>query len=86
MLSQDRVTIILLAVGQDLYLLDNTSCSVVVSEPWRVSVGSSLHLLAGPSSCCPRVDVYSRDIWPHPDQGQRGEGWAGAGWEGTPPL
>ncbi|NXO53950.1 VPS16 protein, partial [Aramus guarauna] len=32
-LSQDRVTIVLLAVGQDLYLLDNTSCSVVVSEP-----------------------------------------------------
>ncbi|NWW86486.1 VPS16 protein, partial [Rhynochetos jubatus] len=30
-LSQDRVTIVLLAVGQDLYLLDNTSCSVVVS-------------------------------------------------------
>ncbi|NWZ30604.1 VPS16 protein, partial [Asarcornis scutulata] len=29
-LSQDRVTIVLLAVGQDLYLLDNTSCSVVV--------------------------------------------------------
>ncbi|NXS39235.1 VPS16 protein, partial [Balaeniceps rex] len=39
-LSQDRVTIVLLAVGQDLYLLDNTSCSVVVSEPRRVSVGS----------------------------------------------
>ncbi|NXF55537.1 VPS16 protein, partial [Oceanites oceanicus] len=39
-LSQDRVTIILLAVGQDLYLLDNTSCSVVVSEPRRVSAGS----------------------------------------------
>ncbi|NXX18009.1 VPS16 protein, partial [Podargus strigoides] len=31
-LSQDRVTIILLAVGQDLFLLDNTSCSVVVSD------------------------------------------------------
>ncbi|XP_040555025.1 vacuolar protein sorting-associated protein 16 homolog isoform X1 [Gallus gallus] len=28
-LTQDRVTIVLLAVGQDLYLLDNTSCSVV---------------------------------------------------------
>ncbi|NXH79255.1 VPS16 protein, partial [Hydrobates tethys] len=37
-LSQDRVTIVLLAVGQDLYLLDNTSCSVVVSEPRRVSL------------------------------------------------
>ncbi|NXQ88267.1 VPS16 protein, partial [Nyctibius grandis] len=37
-LSQDRVTIVLLALGQDLYLLDNTSCSVVVSEPWRGSL------------------------------------------------
>ncbi|NXX58608.1 VPS16 protein, partial [Scopus umbretta] len=37
-LSQDRVTIILLAVGPDLYLLDNTSCSVVVSEPRQVSL------------------------------------------------
>ncbi|NXE16943.1 VPS16 protein, partial [Lophotis ruficrista] len=40
-LSQDRVTIILLAVGQDLYLLDNTSCSVVVSGLRRASVGRS---------------------------------------------
>ncbi|NXN14461.1 VPS16 protein, partial [Indicator maculatus] len=39
-LSQDRVTIVLLAVGQDLYLLDNTSCSVVVSEPQWLSVGN----------------------------------------------
>ncbi|NWU93069.1 VPS16 protein, partial [Upupa epops] len=31
-LSQDRVTIVLLAVGQDLYLLDNTSCSIVVRD------------------------------------------------------
>ncbi|NXI30897.1 VPS16 protein, partial [Sterrhoptilus dennistouni] len=30
-LSQDRVTVVLLAVGQELFLLDNTSCSVVVS-------------------------------------------------------
>ncbi|NXI90144.1 VPS16 protein, partial [Psophia crepitans] len=41
-LSQDRVTIVLLAVGQDLYLLDNTSCSVVVSEPWGSAVGEKL--------------------------------------------
>ncbi|NXG39772.1 VPS16 protein, partial [Dromaius novaehollandiae] len=32
-LSRDRATVVLLAVGQDLYLLDTTSCSVVVSEP-----------------------------------------------------
>ncbi|NXH60479.1 VPS16 protein, partial [Rhabdornis inornatus] len=31
-LSQDRVTVVLLAVGQELFLLDNTSCSVVVRE------------------------------------------------------
>ncbi|KAF1569965.1 UNVERIFIED_CONTAM: hypothetical protein FQV16_0012402, partial [Eudyptes robustus] len=59
-LSQDRVTIVLLAVGQDLYLLDNTSCSVVVSEPRRVSVGSRAvcsppHSLAGPFPCPPAV-------------------------------
>ncbi|NXS68391.1 VPS16 protein, partial [Pandion haliaetus] len=96
-LSQDRVTIVLLAVGQDLYLLDNTSCSVVVSELQQVSVGSRvvcspLHSLAGPSPvphhpmgcspapcthwqvlppAVPRAGVYSRDIWPHPGQGQR---------------
>ncbi|KAH0615723.1 hypothetical protein JD844_026076 [Phrynosoma platyrhinos] len=34
-LCQDRVTIILLAVGQDLYLLDNTTCSLVVREWMR---------------------------------------------------
>ncbi|NXN26421.1 VPS16 protein, partial [Nycticryphes semicollaris] len=39
-LSQDRVTIILLAIGQDLYLLDNTSCSVVVSDLRRPVMGS----------------------------------------------
>ncbi|NXW36838.1 VPS16 protein, partial [Phaetusa simplex] len=59
-LSQDRVTIVLLAVGQDLYLLDNTSCSVVVSELWWPVTGSRVawcppHSLAGPSPvpCCP---------------------------------
>ncbi|NXT95970.1 VPS16 protein, partial [Anhinga rufa] len=103
-LSQDRVTIVLLAVGQDLYLLDNTSCSVVVSEPRQASVGSRVvcsppHSLAGPPlvphcpkgcspasstrwqvlppTAAPRAGVYSRDIWPHPGQGQRGEAGAG---------
>ncbi|XP_026722865.1 vacuolar protein sorting-associated protein 16 homolog [Athene cunicularia] len=62
-LSQDRVTIVLLAVGQELYLLDNTSCSVV-SQPhhhhWcgRSSTGAS-HVTIPPcryptlrGSCC----------------------------------
>ncbi|NXM24828.1 VPS16 protein, partial [Oxyruncus cristatus] len=31
-LSQDRVTVVLLAVGPELFLLDNTSCSSVVRE------------------------------------------------------
>lgn len=82
-LSQDRVTIVLLAVGQDLYLLDNTSCSVVVSDPRRPSEGSGAvcglqHPLAGssPVPCCP---TGSRDTWP----GQRGEDKAGTAWEGT---
>ncbi|NWU48490.1 VPS16 protein, partial [Dromas ardeola] len=59
-LSQDRVTIVLLAVGQDLYLLDNTSCSVVVSELRRLVMGSRVvcsppHSLAGlsPVPRCP---------------------------------
>ncbi|NWQ98453.1 VPS16 protein, partial [Burhinus bistriatus] len=100
-LSQDRVTIVLLAIGQDLYLLDNTSCSVVVSELRQLAMGSRVicsppHSLARPSpvlrcpmGCCPAPSIrwqvlpsavsqegmYSRDIWPHPGQGQR----AGAG-------
>ncbi|NXK97895.1 VPS16 protein, partial [Formicarius rufipectus] len=31
-LSQDRVTVVLLAVGPELFLLDNTSCSAVVRD------------------------------------------------------
>ncbi|NXE30720.1 VPS16 protein, partial [Ardeotis kori] len=58
-LSQDRVTIILLAAGQDLYLLDNTSCSVVVSELRRASAGQSApptlagRSLPSPAGCSP---------------------------------
>ncbi|NWY53083.1 VPS16 protein, partial [Chionis minor] len=61
-LSQDRVTIVLLAVGQDLYLLDNTSCSVVVSELQQLDMGSREKLCEFNSSirsppkqmvCCP---------------------------------
>ncbi|NWV37508.1 VPS16 protein, partial [Grantiella picta] len=39
-LSQDRVTMVLLAVGQELFVLDNTSCSAVVREH-----GMGLHTL-----------------------------------------
>lgn len=31
-LFQDRITLILMAIGNDLYLLDNTACSLVVSK------------------------------------------------------
>ncbi|NXK00270.1 VPS16 protein, partial [Corythaixoides concolor] len=80
-LSQDRVTIVLLAVGQDLYLLDNTSCSVVVSEPRRVSAGSREKLCEFNSSirsppkqmvCCP-----SPRLCPAP---RAGGGCASEGW------
>ncbi|NWU21056.1 VPS16 protein, partial [Dyaphorophyia castanea] len=41
-LTQDRVTVVLLAVGQELFLLDNTSCSVVI-------LSLSQGILPGPS-------------------------------------
>lgn len=57
MLSQDRVTIVLLAVGQDLYLLDNTSCAVVVSErgatrDWAAEAGETVCLSFSRSFNC----------------------------------
>ncbi|NXJ71945.1 VPS16 protein, partial [Rostratula benghalensis] len=72
-LSQDRVTIILLAIGQDLYLLDNTSCSVVVSDlRWPVS---------GPKFSIDTALPSSPGRWWacfHPTEGQcwRGLSWA----------
>ncbi|XP_042326077.1 vacuolar protein sorting-associated protein 16 homolog [Sceloporus undulatus] len=43
-LCQDRVTIILLAVGQDLYLLDNTTCSLVTLPGLSPQAGSYLRM------------------------------------------
>uniref|UniRef100_A0A803V0I5 Vacuolar protein sorting-associated protein 16 homolog n=1 Tax=Ficedula albicollis TaxID=59894 RepID=A0A803V0I5_FICAL len=43
-LSQDRVTVVLLAVGQELFLLDNTSCSVVSPPGLSPSAGPFLHM------------------------------------------
>ncbi|XP_062349891.1 vacuolar protein sorting-associated protein 16 homolog isoform X3 [Cinclus cinclus] len=43
-LSQDRVTMVLLAVGQELFLLDNTSCSVVSPPGLSPSAGPFLHM------------------------------------------
>lgn len=76
-LTQDRVTIVLLAVGQDLYLLDNTSCSVVVSEPWRHQWGAGRS--AAPSASW-------QVLPPHPGQGQSCGDKADTAWEGTVTL
>uniref|UniRef100_A0A8C8SA41 Vacuolar protein sorting-associated protein 16 homolog n=1 Tax=Pelusios castaneus TaxID=367368 RepID=A0A8C8SA41_9SAUR len=43
-LSRDRVTIILLAMGQDLYLLDNTSCSVVTPPGMSPHAGACVQM------------------------------------------
>ncbi|KAF4791254.1 vacuolar sorting-associated protein 16-like protein [Turdus rufiventris] len=43
-LSQDRVTVVLLAMGQELFLLDNTSCSVVSPPGLSPSAGPFLHM------------------------------------------
>ncbi|NXL96531.1 VPS16 protein, partial [Tyrannus savana] len=53
-LSQDRVTVVLLAVGPELFLLDNTSCSSVVRE-WECGNGGA----AGP------VPVSRSFLCPH---------------------
>ncbi|XP_053114089.1 vacuolar protein sorting-associated protein 16 homolog isoform X2 [Hemicordylus capensis] len=43
-LCQDRVTILLLAIGQDLYLLDNTACSPVTLPGLSPQAGSYLQM------------------------------------------
>ncbi|KAJ7327284.1 hypothetical protein JRQ81_017043 [Phrynocephalus forsythii] len=43
-LCQDRVTILLLAVGQDLYLLDNTTCSLVTLPGLSPQAGAYLRM------------------------------------------
>ncbi|PIO33901.1 hypothetical protein AB205_0220290 [Aquarana catesbeiana] len=42
-LFQDRITLILLAIGNDLYLLDNTACSVVTLPGMSPMCGAYLH-------------------------------------------
>ncbi|NXA12236.1 VPS16 protein, partial [Sapayoa aenigma] len=83
-LSQDRVTVVLLAVGPELFLLDNTSCSSVVRGP-----------LPSPAPAVPTWPPRSRaggSWWGPP--GARGPGagsepwwWPGTGsswWWGIP--
>ncbi|KFO80912.1 Vacuolar protein sorting-associated protein 16, partial [Cuculus canorus] len=62
-LSQDRVTIVLLAVGQDLYLLDNTSCSVVTPPGMSPSAGSYLRMAVSFNYRCLALFADSGYIW-----------------------
>ncbi|XP_008945594.1 PREDICTED: vacuolar protein sorting-associated protein 16 homolog, partial [Merops nubicus] len=62
-LSQDRVTIVLLAVGQDLYLLDNTSCSVVTPPGLSPSAGAYLQLAVSFSCRCLALLTDTGYIW-----------------------
>ncbi|NWQ72232.1 VPS16 protein, partial [Neopipo cinnamomea] len=55
-LSQDRVTVVLLAVGPELFLLDNTSCSSVVRECGNGGLWAL--------SLCPSV-CFSSFLCPH---------------------
>ncbi|CAN0099865.1 unnamed protein product [Bubo scandiacus] len=63
-LSQDRVTIVLLAVGQELYLLDNTSCSVVVTPPgMSPSAGAYLRMAVSFNYRCLALFTDTGYIW-----------------------
>lgn len=63
MLSQDRVTIVLLAVGQDLYLLDNTSCSVVTPPGMSPSAGAYLQMAVSFNYRCLALFTDTGYIW-----------------------
>ncbi|KAK2511401.1 Vps16 [Columba guinea] len=62
-LSQDRVTIVLLAVGQDLYLLDNTSCSVVTPPGLSPSAGAYLQLAVSFNHRCLALFTDTGYLW-----------------------
>ncbi|KAM6346728.1 vacuolar protein sorting-associated protein 16 homolog isoform 3-T3 [Podargus strigoides] len=62
-LSQDRVTIILLAVGQDLFLLDNTSCSVVTPPGMSPSAGTYLQMAVSFNYRCLALFTDTGYIW-----------------------
>ncbi|XP_074759768.1 vacuolar protein sorting-associated protein 16 homolog isoform X2 [Athene noctua] len=62
-LSQDRVTIVLLAVGQELYLLDNTSCSVVTPPGMSPSAGAYLHMAVSFNYRCLALFTDTGYIW-----------------------
>ncbi|KAM6132372.1 vacuolar protein sorting-associated protein 16 homolog [Pterocles gutturalis] len=62
-LSQDRVTIVLLAVGQDLYLLDNTSCSVVTPPGMSPSAGAYLQMAVSFNYRCLALFTDTGYLW-----------------------
>uniref|UniRef100_A0A803XUY8 Vacuolar protein sorting-associated protein 16 homolog n=1 Tax=Meleagris gallopavo TaxID=9103 RepID=A0A803XUY8_MELGA len=62
-LTQDRVTIVLLAVGQDLYLLDNTSCSVVTPPGMSPSAGAYLQMAVSFNYRCLALFTDTGYIW-----------------------
>ncbi|KQK84786.1 hypothetical protein AAES_45387 [Amazona aestiva] len=62
-LSQDRVTIVLLAVGQDLYLLDSTSCSVVTPPGMSPSAGAYLQMAVSFNHRCLALFTDTGYIW-----------------------
>ncbi|XP_073199223.1 vacuolar protein sorting-associated protein 16 homolog isoform X2 [Lepidochelys kempii] len=62
-LSQDRVTIILLAVGQDLYLLDNTSCSVVTPPGISPHAGAYVQMAVSFNYCHLALFTDTGSIW-----------------------
>ncbi|KFP03155.1 Vacuolar protein sorting-associated protein 16, partial [Calypte anna] len=62
-LSQDRVTIVLLAVGQDLYLLDNTSCSLVTPPGMSPSAGAYLQMAVSFNHRCLALFTDTGYIW-----------------------
>ncbi|KAM4672697.1 vacuolar protein sorting-associated protein 16 homolog isoform 5-T5 [Amazona ochrocephala] len=62
-LSQDRVAIVLLAVGQDLYLLDSTSCSMVTPPGMSPSAGAYLQMAVSFNHRCLALFTDTGYIW-----------------------
>ncbi|OXB69554.1 UNVERIFIED_CONTAM: hypothetical protein H355_003693 [Colinus virginianus] len=62
-LTQDRVTIVLLAVGQDLYLLDSTSCSVVTPPGMSPCAGAYLQMAVSFNYRCLALFTDTGYIW-----------------------
>ncbi|XP_067389630.1 vacuolar protein sorting-associated protein 16 homolog isoform X2 [Emydura macquarii macquarii] len=62
-LSQDRVTIILLAIGQDLYRLDNTSCSVVTPPGMSPHAGAYVQMAVSFNYRCLALFTETGSIW-----------------------